>query len=51
MLIIRRLNCIDAPSVIVILSKWLFGTPDSHLLRIAIPDAALIQFNLLMMGI
>jgi len=66
MLIIRRLNCIDAASGIVTLSKWLSDaqverellrnslstcTPDSHLLRVMIPDAASIQFNLLMMSI
>ena len=63
MLIIRRLNCIDAASGIVILSKWLSGAqverelvgfsscaPDSHLLRVRISDAASIQFNLLMMS-
>ena len=48
MLIIRRLNCIDAASGIVILSKWLSGAPEGHLLRVTIPDAASIQFNLLM---
>ena len=47
MLIIRRLNCVDAASGIVTLSKW----PDGHLLRVTIPDAASIQFNLLMMSI
>ena len=64
MLIIRRLNCIAAASGIVILSKWLSGAqverersslstraPDSHLLRMTIPDAAAMQFNLLMMSI
>ena len=63
MLIIRRLNCIDAASGIVTLSKWLSGAqverelslstcaPDGHLLRITILDAASIQFNLLMMSI
>jgi len=66
MLIIRRLNCIDAASDIVTLIKWLSGAqverellcsslstcePDSHLLRMMIPDAASIQFNLLMMSI
>ena len=51
MLIIRRLNCVDAASGIVILSNWASGAPDSHILRVAIPDAALIQFNLLMMSI
>jgi len=63
MLIIRRLNCIDTASGIVILSKWPSGAqvekelslstfaPDSHLLRVTIPDAASIQSNLLMMSI
>jgi len=43
MLIIRRLNFIDAavPST----------APDGHLLRVTIPDAASIQFKLLMMSI
>ena len=43
MLIIMRLNCIDASSVIVTLRKWLSGAPDSHLLRVTIPGAASIQ--------
>ena len=66
MLIIRRLNFIDATSGIVTLSKWLPGVhvarellcsslstciPDGHLLRVAIPDVASIKFNLLMMSI
>ena len=51
MLIIRRLNCIDAAYGIVTLSKWLSGAPDGHLLRVTIPDAASIQFILLMMSI
>ena len=63
MLIIRRLNCIDAASGIVTLSKWLSGAqverelcylstcaPDSDLQRVTIPDAVLIQFGLLMMS-
>jgi hypothetical protein len=65
-LIIRKLNCIDAASGIVTLSKWPSGAqverelqssslsacaPDGHLLRVTIPDAASAQFNLLMMGI
>ena len=63
MRIIRRLNCIDAASGIVTLSKWPCGAqiekelcsvstcaPDAHLLRVMIPDAASIQFNLLMMS-
>jgi hypothetical protein len=51
MLFIRRLNCIDAASGIVTLSKWLSGAPDGRLLRVTIADAASIQFNLLMMSI
>ena len=67
MLIIRRLNCIDAAFGIVTLSKWLSGVqverelvaassllpcaPDGHLLRVRIPYAASIQFSLLMMSI
>ena len=64
MLTIRRLNCIDAASGIVTLSKWPSGAqverehsslstciPDSHLLRVTIPDAASIQFNLLIVSI
>ena len=43
MFIIRRLNCIDAASGIFTLSH--------HLLSMTIPDAASIQFNLLMMSI
>jgi hypothetical protein len=64
MLIIRRLNCIDAASGIVTLSKWSSGAqverersslstcaPDDHLETVTIPDAASIQFNLLMISI
>jgi hypothetical protein len=66
MLLIRRMNCIDAASGIITLSKWPSGAqverellcsslstcaPDGHLLRVTIPDAASIQFNLLMMSI
>jgi hypothetical protein len=62
MLIIRKLNFTDAASDIITLSKWLSGAqiergslstcaPDSYLLRVAIPDAASIQFNFLMMSI
>jgi hypothetical protein len=65
MLLIRRLNCIDAASGIVTLSKWPPGAqverellssslstcaPGGHLLRVTILDAASIQFNLLMMS-
>ena len=39
------LNCIDAASGIVTLSKWPSGAPDGHLLRVTIPDAASIQFK------
>ena len=45
------MNCIDAASGIVTLSKWPSGAPDGHLLRVTITDAASIQFNLLMMGV
>jgi len=56
----------DAASCIVTLSKWPSVAqvkrelserdlstcrPDGHLLRVMIPDAASIQFNLLMMSI
>ena len=64
MLIIRRLNCIDAASGIETLTNWPSDAqvegelcslstcaPDSHLLRVTIPDAASIKFNLLMMSI
>jgi hypothetical protein len=56
MLIVMRLNCIDAASGIVTLSKWPSGeqvtcAPNGHLLRVRIPNAASIQFILLMMSI
>ena len=66
MLIIRRLNCIDAASGIVTISKWPSGAQverelrnsslstcaaDGHLLRMKISDAASIKSNLLMMSI
>jgi len=51
MLIIGRMNCIDAASGIVTLSQWPSGAPNSHLLRVTILDAASIQFNLLMLSI
>jgi len=64
MLIIRRLNYIDAASGIVILSQWPYGAqverersslstcaPDGPLLRVTISDAASTQFNLKMMSI
>ena len=49
--IIRRMNCIDATSGNVILSKWPSGAPGGHLLRVTIPNAVSIQFILLMMSI
>jgi hypothetical protein len=65
MLIIRRMNCIDAASGIITLSKWLSGAqvekelynfiisgaPDGHLLRVTKPNRASIKFILLMMSI
>ena len=51
MLIIRRLNCIDAASGIVTFSQWSSDAPDAHILRVKIPDVASIQFSLLMMSI
>ena len=45
MLIIRRLNCIDAASGIVTLK-----ISESLIFRLTIPDAVSIQFNLLMMS-
>ena len=50
MLIIRRLNCIDAASGIVTLCKWPSGAPDCHVQRVTIPGAVSIQFDLLMMS-
>ena len=49
MLIIRRLNCFDAASDIVTLSKCPSGAQVEK--EVTIPDAASIQFNLLMMSI
>jgi len=51
MLIIRRLNCTDAASVIVTPSKWPSGAPDGHLLGVTITDAASVQFTLLITSI
>ena len=58
-----RLNCTDAASDIVTLSKWPSGAqvekelrslstcaPNGHLLGVTIPDAALIQLSLMMMS-
>ena len=51
----RRLNCIDTASGIVTLSQWPSGAQVERELflceRVTIPDAAPIQFNLMMMSI
>ena len=49
-LIIRRSNCINTASGIVTLCKWPSDAPDGQLHRVTIPDAVLIQYNLLMMN-
>ena len=49
MLIIRRSNCIDAASGFVTLSQWPAGAQVEREL-VTTPDAATIQFNLLMMS-
>jgi len=56
-LIIRKSNCSNISSGIVTLCEWLFGMqvekeliPYSHLQRVTIPDAVLVQFDLLMMS-
>ena len=59
-LIIRRSNCTNTTSGIVTLCKWPSGvqvereistcTPDGHLQRVNIPDAVLVQFDLLLMS-
>ena len=56
MLIIRRSNCTNTASGIVTLSKWPSGMqgltciPDGHLQKVSIPDAVLVQFDLLVMS-
>ena len=50
MLILRRSNCINTAYGIVTVSKWPFGAPNGHLLTVTIPDAVLIQFDLLRMS-
>jgi hypothetical protein len=47
MLIIRRSNCFNTASGIVTLCRWRSGVPDGHLQRVTIPDAVLIQLDLL----
>jgi len=59
-LIIRRSNCTNTASGVVTLSKWPSGMqvereistciPDGHLQRVTIPDAVLVQFDLLLMS-
>jgi len=41
---------VNTASGIVTLSKWPSGAPDGHLPRVTIPDAVLIQFDLLRMS-
>ena len=40
----------NTASGIVTICKWPSGAPDGHLQRVTIPDAVLIQFDLLMMS-
>ena len=49
-LIIRRSNCINTASGIITHCKWPSGAPKGPLQRVTIPDAVLIQFDLLMMS-
>jgi len=53
--IFRRINCIITASGIVTLCKQLYSMPDESILysclqRVTIPDAVIIQFVLLKMG-
>ena len=59
--IFRRINCIITASGIVTLCKWLYSMPDEssllssgilyrRLQRVTIPDAVIIKFVLLKMG-
>ena len=60
MLIIKRSNCTNTASGIVTLCNWPFDMQverelstcisDVHLQRVPIPDAVLVQFDLLMMS-
>jgi hypothetical protein len=47
----QEVDCIDAASGIVILSKWPSDAQVERKLSMTIPDAASIQLNLLMMSI
>jgi hypothetical protein len=49
-LIIRGSHCINTASGLVTLCNWPSGAPDGQLQRVSIPDAELIQFDLLMMN-
>ena len=48
--IFRRTNCIITASGIVTRCKWLYGILYSRLKRVTIPDAVIIKFVLLKMG-
>jgi hypothetical protein len=59
--IFRRTNCITTASGIITLCKWLYSVPDesrllssgilyNHLQTVTIPDAVIIKFVLLKMG-
>jgi hypothetical protein len=50
MFIIRRSNCINTASGIGTLCRCLSGAPDGHFQSLTIPDAVLIQFDLLLMS-
>jgi hypothetical protein len=57
LLIIRRLNCINATSGVVTILRGAYGAqvattsaPYGHPWRVTTPDAVLIQFNLLVMS-
>ena len=59
-LIIRKSNCTNTVSGIVTLCKWPSGmqveisfstcVPDGHLQRVTIPDAVLVQYDLVTMS-
>jgi hypothetical protein len=49
-LITRSSNCINTASGIFTLCKWPSRAPDCHPQRATIPDAVLIEFDLLMMS-
>ena len=46
----QEVKFINTVSDMVTLCKWPSGAPDGHLQRVTIPDAVLIQFDLLMMS-